>query len=231
MNLFRNLVAAAIFTTVFCVAANTSFAQEVIVSYDSTNPNSDINVPSPDLPAAEQAVGISALNLARGAGLVPNGGITINSSSWSSSNTLDLNSDDYLSWGWEADGQAFDLSSLRLQYDRNPNGPAQMSIAVSIDGGSFQEIFSDSFVDPSDDEATINLNSFTNVAAAEFRLFGYDAINEGGTFDLEEFQTMPSRAVEIRGFAVVVPEPASGVMLIWVGLSVATMRRRAANSV
>ena len=194
-------------------------AQQVILSYDSTNPNGANGAPSPDLPAAEVADGISALNLARGPGLTPNEGITINSSGWTTSSTLDLNSDDYLSWGWEAAGQSFDLSSLRLQYDRSPNGAERITIAISVDGASFQSIFTDNFVDPSDDEATIDLSVFTNVSAAEFRLFGYDAVTGTGAFDLEEFQTDPSRSVEIRGFAVAVPEPASGTVVLLVGVS------------
>lgn len=195
---------------VFCAWTSTAAGQVRILGYDSTNPNGPPpGAPSPDLAAAEFAVQITPLLLSRGAGLVPNQGITFNSSSWSTAATLNTSLTDYVQWGWSASTAQFNLEDITIQYDRSSTGPAQLAILLSINGGAFQNIFSDSSVQIGDETHTIGLTAFDNVASATFRLFGFSASSTGGTLDIERFNAdpEPSRAILVRGFQVAVPEP------------------------
>jgi hypothetical protein len=106
-----------------------------------------------------------------------------------------------------------DLTSLTLQYDRSSSGPTKLEIALSTNGGAFVSVFSDSGVEIDDETHTINLAQFQNVGRAEFRLFGYQAENTGGTLDIEQFQTNPSRGIEVRANLTAVPEPSSILFL------------------
>ncbi|MEC8554551.1 MAG: hypothetical protein VXZ82_06025 [Planctomycetota bacterium] len=201
-----------------------AYADLVLVGYDTTNPNGANGSPSPDLPAAENQNFISPLLLSRGAGVTPNQGIAFNSSNWSLSNSVDLQSDKYIEWGWSASTQAVDLTSMTLQYDVSGSGPSQLAIALSTNGGAFSTIFSDSFVDPSDETHTIDLSSFTLVSNATFRLFGFDANSSGGTLDIEEITPGGRRGVLIHG-NVAVPEPSS-TALVCCCLTITLCRRR-----
>ncbi|MEM7317323.1 MAG: hypothetical protein AAF497_29710 [Planctomycetota bacterium] len=198
-------------------------AELVLVGYDTTNPNGSGGAPSPDLPAAENQAFITPLLLSRGAGVTPNQGIAFNSSNWSLANTVDLQSDKYIEWGWSASTQAVDLTSMTLQYDVSGSGPSQLAIALSTNDGAFSTIFSDSSVDPSDETHTIDLSSFDLVSSATFRLFGFDANSTGGTLDIEEITPGGRRGILIRG-SVAVPEP--GVFgLVCCGFAMIPRRR------
>jgi hypothetical protein len=206
-------------------------AQVTIVGYDTTNPNGSGGAPSPDLSAVEFVGDVNPLLFSRGPGLSPNQGITLNSSSWSTSSTFNPNSNDYLQWGWSAGAGRYDLTNMTLQYDRSDSGPTQAVIQVSVDSGGFQTIFSDSSVFVGDETHTIDLDSFTNVSSAMFRLFGFDAASTGGTFDIERFTVDPdpSRGIVVRGVAVtMVPEPGSCLVIGCAGLLVTLRRRRVA---
>ncbi len=207
-------------------------ADFVIVGYDSTNPNWEDGDPSPNLNAAESRF-VTPLQLSRGAGVTPNPGITFNSNNWSTVNVVNLSSNKYIQWGWSASSQALDLTSMTMQYDRSSTGPAQLTIAVSINGGGFQSIFTDTSVSPGDDTNTISLTSFRSVNSATFRLFGFDASAAGGTLDIERFTTAPdpSRGIVVRGDITAVPEPSSFILmtaLLMFGL-VAVLNKRIAR--
>lgn len=209
-----------------CVSLTSSaaLADFSILEYDTTNPNGFNGDPAPDLPAADWQY-VSPLLLSRGAGVVPNVGIAFNSSNWSLANTADLDSDQYIQWGWTASSQPLDLTSMTLQYDVSPAGPSQLVIAASINGGVLTTIFSDGFVDPSDETHTIDLSMFDNVQSATFRLFGFDAADLGGTLDIEEIVDGGSRGILVRGELSAVPEP--GAMGSFVTLlAFTTLRRR-----
>ncbi len=204
-------------------------AEVVIVGYNSTNPNGSNGAPSPNLNAAESQF-VTALQLSRGAGLTANQGVAFNSSNWSTETTVNLNSNKYLQWGWSASSQLLDLNSMTLQYDRSNTGPTKLAIAVSINGGVFQSIFSDDDVFVGDETHTISLSNFRSVTSATFRLFAFNAPVTTGTLDIERFTTDPdpSRGIVVRGDITAVPEPGSFIMvaaLMVLGL-VATLRKR-----
>jgi len=226
LSVTRYFLAATFF---LLLVSQSVFSQVTIVGYDSTNPNGAGGAPSPDLPAAEAQSDVSALMLARGPGLIPNQGITLNSSNWSTSSTLDTNSDDYVSWGWNNATGVYDLENMTIQYDRSGAGPTQLAITVSVNGGAQQTVFTDPNINQGDETHTIGLTAFDNVLSAEFRLFGFDASSLGGTLDIERFNSDPdpSRAIVVRGFVVAVPEP--GGILVISGFAMAWLVRRRRN--
>ena len=204
-------------------------ADFVIVGYNSTNPNGSGGVASPNLDAAESQY-VTPLQLSRGAGVTPNQGIAFNSSNWSTASTLNLASNKYIQWGWSTSSQALDLSSMTLQYDRSDNGPKKLAIALSIDGGVFQSIFTDEEVFIGDETHTISLSSFRSVTNATFRLFGFDAGAAGGTLDIERFTADPdpSRGIVVRGDITSVPEPSSIILVAaMMVLALVAVRRKA----
>jgi hypothetical protein len=210
----------------FFVLPQSAFSQLTIVGYDSTNPNGENGDPSPSLAAAESQADVSSSLLARGSGLSPNPGKTFNSNNWSTSSTLDLNSTDFVSWGWNSGGGRYDLENMTIQYDRSGAGPTQLAITLAIDGGNEQVVFTDSDIFVGDETHTIGLTAFDNVLSAQFRLYGFDASSTGGTLDIERFNADPdpSRAIVVRGFSAV-PEPTGIVGLIGIGLVVLGQRR------
>lgn len=209
------------------LAGNCLSAQITIVGYDSTNPNGSMGAPSPDLPAAESASNVNPLLLSRGAGLIPNQGVTFNSSDWSTSASLNSSSTDYVQWGWVAGTGFYNLSDMTIQYDRSPAGPSQLGILVSINGAALQTVYTDTNVNIGDETAIISLTQFDNVASAQFRLFGFDASSTGGTLDIERFNAdpNPARAIVVRGVAGV-PEPNAGVVLLILALGGCVRRCR-----
>lgn len=214
----------------FLLQSSLSAAPILLLGYDTTNPNSNINNPSPDLDAADVGPGIIAEQLRRGPGLVPNGGIVLNSSNWSTAPTFDPFSDDFLAFGWSGSSVTYDLTDLTWQYDRNPNGPEQIVMTLSANGGPELVVFSDSFVDPSDETATIDLSTFDAVDSAQFRVYGFDAVTSTGTFDIEEIVDGGARGILIRGEVTAVPEPSTVAAMASIGaLAVARVRRRRAT--
>ena len=197
--------------------APVSAAPILLLGYDTTNPNPNINDPSPDLDAADVGPGIIAEQLRRGPGLVPNAGITLNSSSWSTAPNFNPLSDDFLAFGWSDSSVTYDLTDLTWQYDRNPNGPEQIVMTLSTNGGPELIVFSDSFVNPGDETATVDLSSFDAVDSARFRVYGFDAVTSSGTFDIEEIVDGEARGILIRGEVTAVPEPATMALLASIG--------------
>lgn len=204
-----------------------------VVGYDSTNPNANPNDPAPDLPAAEAAASVVARDLARGPGVIPNAGVTFNSRNWSTDNNFSPTSDRFISWGW-SQSDALDLTDMTLEYDRSNDGPESLVIRLSVNGGSFVDIFSDPFISIGDEQATIGLDGFDDVTSAEFRLYGFRANSAGGTLDIERFNTdqinEPSRAIVVRGQFATVPEPGSVAVLVMVGAGTWLGRRRRLKS-
>jgi hypothetical protein len=176
----------------------------LVVAYDSVNS-------AGSLAASETGPGVTASDLARGAGIVISSGSTYNSSGFDTTNAsaADAIADgDVLTWGWSASG-AVDLGPMTIRYDRSATGPDELQIDLSINGGAFTTIFTDSSVSDSGEVQTILLSAFDAVTSAVFRLAAWGATSAAGTFDIENFQSGPSRGILIE----TVPEPASLAMM------------------
>ena len=213
MKFLSAIVLGSLLVLVECPATGAT-----IVSYDSTNPNGANGDPSPDIPASgDSQSDIEPLDLSRGAGLIAAQGIAFNSRAWRSEDTLDLNSTDFIRWGWSAGTGVYDLEEMYIQYDVSPSGPNQIAITGSFDNAAAVLLFEDFDTNPSDESATIDLSSFDGIGSAEFRLFGYDTANVNGTLDIEELVDTGGNAPEIPGRGIVVigtaissvPEPQS----------------------
>ncbi|MFK7770168.1 MAG: PEP-CTERM sorting domain-containing protein [Mariniblastus sp.] len=230
VRVFPESVAAIVLFCSFIFSGNVVDAQVTIVGYDVTNPNGSNGSPSPDLPAAEAASNVTTLLYSRGAGLIPNQGVTLNSSGWATSSlAAAIAAEDYLERGWSNSADQYDLEDMTIQYDRSNSGPTQLAIMLAVNGGAMQTVHTDSDIFVGDETHTIDLTAFDNVLSATVRLFAFDAASPGGTLDIERFnaEPEPSRGMIVRGFVSSVPEPGSVVVLCLVGVGFFVKRRRA----
>ncbi|NJK38594.1 MAG: ExeM/NucH family extracellular endonuclease [Oscillatoriales cyanobacterium RM2_1_1] len=167
---------------------------ETLLTYVSANGTS--------LAPTFEGTGITGLDLTRGSGIVSAAGSTFNSSGWNDSANLvqAIANNDFLQWGFSS-AIPYDLSDLDIRYDRSGTGPNQIEIQVSVDGGgTFLPFFSDSSVnESSENNADINLASFTNISSAIFRLYGFGATASAGTFDIENTIDFNNNGIVLSG--------------------------------
>lgn len=196
-----------------CVLTQGQAWGDIIVAYDATNAATTA-APS------QLGAGVTGLPLARGPGLNDGSGATFNSTGWNNEAT------DYLEWGWSA-SQPLHLTDVDLRYDRSSSGPAQMNLQLSVNGGAFASIFTDSAVSvDGEDVLNIDLSSYTSVTSAVFRLLGSNASSGTGTFDLEPITGLtPARAIVVNGIAAI-PEPSSWCLAATIGVTTIGPLRR-----
>lgn len=182
---------------------------ELIVAYATAGT-------SGSLPASEVHALVTADPLQRGAGVAASTGSTFNTRGWDTS-SLDsaIAGNDYVEWGWVS-SKSWDLEWMTLLYDRSTSGPRALAILLSIDDGmNWDTVFTDSSVaDDSSDLATVSLGRYQGVDRARFRLYGWNASSGTGTFDFENFQGVPPRAIELSGDMAAVPEPALTSLIV-----------------
>ncbi|WP_282134719.1 T9SS type A sorting domain-containing protein [Seonamhaeicola maritimus] len=176
------------FSVITCAIACLTYSQE-IVSFSSLNNIGCSGVISNN-------VNLTANGICRGSGIdEKNGASTYNSINWS----IVFDNNDYLEWTISPNlGYEINLSSMDIAYDRSNNGPK--SIDIQIDYGlGFNSIYIDNTVDTTVKDITIDLSSFTNInSILTFRLYGYNAVNGTGTFDIEEYSVV-NKGIIING--------------------------------
>ena len=178
---------------------------DLIVGYTSANGATV----SPDAIGA----GVTGNDLVRGAGVSQaGGGGSFRSDGWSQSDLADaIANDDYLQWGFTS-SLAYNLSDLDIRYGRSGTGPNQIEIQIDT-GSGFSTIFSDSSVVTSGEtQLDIDLSSFQGITTATFRLYGFGASNNNGSFDINNDSLIEGdRGIVVNGIAV--PEPSSVLFL------------------
>ncbi|WP_242133876.1 hypothetical protein [Aestuariivivens marinum] len=167
-----------------------AFSQE-IVSYSSVNNAACSGIIAND-------ANVTATGICRGSGITEkNGAGTYNSQNWTSSTSIDTN--DYLEWAITPNmGYEIDLSSMDFAYDRSPNGPSSIEIQMDY-GMGYVTVFTDNAVDTTVNNGMVDLSSYINISTTiTFRLYGYNATNGVGTFDIEE-HTTTNKGIIING--------------------------------
>ncbi len=193
----------------------------VIVGYRSINATTRA--------AALTATGVEGVDLARGDGIAAARGSTFNSNQWlqpgglGGSKSTAVLTDHFLTWGFTSDVTTFDLTTLDIAYDRSTSGPTSIAIDIAVNGsGLFSEVHSNNNVSASENDLfAIDLSTFTNVTSAMFRLSGWNAGSNTGTFDPENRVGVVGETID---FAIVVngepasvsavPEPGSLILML-----------------
>ncbi len=164
----------------------------------------------------------------RGAGVEFNAGGTFNSKGWDdgTSAATAVAAGNTNSWGFTS--AAVDLTNFSFRYDRSNTGPAQGVIQLSVNGGAFVDVFSDSDINAAGEEnLLIDLSSFDNVTSATFRFAGWGASSAAGTFDWENTANINGASFQLTGEAAqAVPEPATMIALAAAGLAAASRRKK-----
>ncbi|TNJ39827.1 PEP-CTERM sorting domain-containing protein [Chlorobaculum thiosulfatiphilum] len=157
---------------------------------------------------------IFASGISIGAGLsgtasVP-GAYTANS--WSTG--ASIGATDYLSFTIDANtGYEISFSSIDFNTQRSSNGPSSAVVEYSLDGGNtFQTIGSVIIINQAATAYSFDTSGISDIQNLEdpitFRLYGYNARNNGGTLSINNYS--------FNGSVEAVPEPQS-LMLIGVG--------------
>lgn len=209
MNAYRSALIIAVGFLMATVVTSREGRCELIVAYASTNTTGS-------LPASESHSQVTARSLSRGPGIASATGSTFNTRGWDSKSLAGaIAANEYVEWGWDS-GQAWDLEWMTLLYDRSTSGPRALAILLSIDDGmNWDNVWDDlNVADDSSDFVNVSLSRYQGVDRARFRLYAWDSTAASGTFDFENFQGLPPRAIELTGNVAAVPEPAVTSLIV-----------------
>ncbi|MBX3436219.1 MAG: PEP-CTERM sorting domain-containing protein [Planctomycetaceae bacterium] len=204
------------FGVLAAVAACKEANADLILSYVAGNSGS--------IAPSFEAEYVTGSSLTGGPGIAFHGG-EFSWSQWGGASLSDaILNNDYFQWGFTSTHK-FHLSDLDIRYDTLGNGPKSLAIQVSINGGAFQTIYTDTAVSVSGFNATdIDLSAFSGVTSAVFRLFAWNARHDHGRLDLRNSSTFGNAAIVVNGRAT--PEPASLAMMGVACCAFAVVRRR-----
>ncbi len=163
-----------ILPVLFLLATSISFGQILTFEFDGIG-GSEATVNSNTNDA-----NLASSTISRGSGLSgQNNQDRFNSKNWSL-NTLDLT--DYLSFTVSPNaGYQVSITSIEIKHERSSQGPTSFALRSSIDGFSTDL---GTFTSPNTNllQDVINLNISNQASAIEFRIYGFSAGNDIGTW-------------------------------------------------
>jgi hypothetical protein len=172
-------------------------------------------------------VGVTGINLSRGAGLSDGGASTdFVGADWDGEAT------DYFEFGFSASATPWDLSQLQLRTNRSGTGPNSIDVQVAINGGSFSSV--GSFAPPAaQTNFIVDLSALDSVSSVIFRLFGSGSTNPNGTFRIEDNGNFLGGANDLVIEGAAVPEGSSvaAMGLVAILSAVVALKKRQRQSV
>ena len=180
-----------------------------------------------EVAADAEGTGVTGFSLGRSTGLDFNMGGTFNSNDWfvGGDKLQALAAKDSLFWGFNST-IGYDLDTLSFGYDRSGTGPKSIAVDFFINNVFQGEIFADLDVaENSTALATIDMSGFDNVTNGFFRLTGWNATSDRGTFDIENRAALGGKGIIVTGEIAPVPLPA-GLPLLLGGLVLLAGLRR-----
>lgn len=187
---------------------------------------------TPALAPNSVSSGITVTDLTAGSGLFAEAG-SYNWSDWndtSASATDALAANDFWTWGFTVDSGSIDLTSLSLALQRSADGPNDVDVQASVNGGSSFSVLTDSFAG----STTVNtftagqigsvpvLNAGDSIA---FSLTGFNSNSPFGTLSLQGIPGSTAGLI-VTGTPGVIPEPSSICLVTLVTAGVSLRRRR-----
>jgi hypothetical protein len=133
-----------------------------------------------------------------------------------------VTNNDYVTWGLSF-ADAWDLDGFSLRFDRNSSGPPNIEVQISVNGGAFTPVLTESFGTAGEEHINVPLTAFDNVTSVTFRAYLWGASSGGGQMDFENSANIGNGTFQL--FATAVPEPASIGLLGLAGLALLRRRR------
>lgn len=194
-----------------CFSAEKSSEAAIITQWDFTGePGNQASTVGSSLVA-----GLAVGDLTRGSGInVSSTANSMNSSSWTTSNTIDSN--DYYQFSLAPTaGYAVSFASVAFAERRSSTGIRTFELRSSLDG--FATAIPGTITGVPDDDSVRDQSlllgaPFTNLTTeVTFRLYGYSAESGGGTWRLQNHSTFGGLVLD--GTVTAVPEPATFAIL------------------
>ena len=190
---------------------------------------------TPDLTPTSVSSGSTATDLTAGSGLFAEGG-SYNWSDWSDSNSSAadaLAAGDLWAFGFTVDsGSTVDVTGLTLALQRSADGPDDVDVQASVNGGAGFSVLTQSFggsnavntFTASDIAMVPVLNAGDSIV---FSLTGFNSASPFGTLSLQGIPGSTSGLI-LDGIVTDIPEPSSACLLTLVLAGAGLQRRRKA---
>ncbi len=183
---FKNLIGLSLFALMFTFSLTGSAQAIYFNAITGEQPSED----NPFTSGQIVANGITVSGIGYGSGLEETGASNrFNVEDWPTGSSLSSN--DFIAWTLTPSSCfEIDFASLVFECQRTGNGPQNIALRSSLDGYT-TNIWSLSNVTTSAQTVTIPLNAaaFQNITTAiTFRLYGWNAGNDGGAFSINSFQ-------------------------------------------
>ena len=210
-----------------CVLFSSYCEAQTLVDYQAANAQT-----TQALVPNTQSGGITATNLTAGSGLFAESG-SYRWSDWNDSSTsftAAVAANDFWTWGLTVDSGSLNLTSLSLALQKDPDGPENVEVQASINGGTSFSVLSDTF------GGSLAVNSFSaggigsvpTLNAGDsiaFTLAGFDSSSIFGGLSLQSIPGSTS-ALILEGSFAVIPEPATASLLAFGLVGCGLIRRR-----
>ena len=215
---------------VICVLLTSFCEAQTLVDYQPANAQT-----TPALMPSTQIAGLTATNLTAGSGLFAEPG-SYNWSDWndtSTSFTGAVAANDFWTWGLTVDSgsMALNLTNLSLALQRSGDGPDDVEVQASINGGTNFSVLTGSF----GGSTAVTTFSASGISAPllnpgdsiDFTLAGFNSASVFGGLSLQSIPGSTS-GLFLEGNFVPIPEPASASLLALAIAGAGLTRRRRA---
>jgi len=216
------------FAAAIGMAVSSACSADLVVEYDGLAGVSQSPV---------TGIGITGIDLTRGAGITNTAGINFNSRDFSAASLADaITFNEYLSFGFTVNaGFQMSMTDIMVELDRSTTGPTAVYLLFDANNNGFDvgDLLGTDTIAATSSLFTFNSGLPTNLDNSdglnEFRFYFSGASSLGGTMDIEDDDIgggSGSVGLQLNGNITVIPEPNSALVLVGLASMLLIRRRR-----